>query len=60
MRQMTDAQALVKTVDFQLNIQSNNEGLLEDATLESRWAYNETILIQRENPALPAKDERSD
>jgi hypothetical protein len=48
MRQMTDAQALVKTVDFQLNIQSNNEGLLEDATLESRWAYNETIRLAKQ------------
>jgi len=33
---MTDAQALVKTLDFQLDIQSDNESLLYDATLEAR------------------------
>ena len=33
---MTDAQALVKTLDFQLNIQSDNESLLYDAWLEAR------------------------
>jgi len=45
---MTDSQALVKTLDFQLNIQSDNESLLEDATLESRWAYNETIRLAKQ------------
>ena len=45
---MTDVQTLVKTLDFQLNIQSDNEGLLEDATLESRWAYNETIRLAKQ------------
>jgi len=28
--------SLVKTLDFQLDIQSDNEGLLYDATLEAR------------------------
>jgi putative transposase len=45
---MIDAQALVKTLDFQLDIQSDNEGLLYDATLEARWAYNETIRLAKE------------
>jgi putative transposase len=45
---MTDTQALVKTLDFQLDIQSDNEGLLYDATLESRWAYNETIRLAKQ------------
>ncbi|MFB1066388.1 hypothetical protein [Natrinema sp. H-ect4] len=30
---------LVKTLDFQLDIQSDNEGLLYDATLETRRVY---------------------
>jgi len=45
---MTDSQALVKTLDFQLSIQSDNESLLHDATLESRRVYNETIRIAKE------------
>ncbi len=45
---MTDVQTLVKTLDFQLNIQSDNESLLEDATLESRRAYNETIRLAKQ------------
>jgi IS605 OrfB family transposase len=45
---MTDGRTLVKTLDFQLNIQSDNESLLEDATLESRWAYNETIRLAKQ------------
>ncbi|SNZ15050.1 transposase, IS605 OrfB family, central region [Natronoarchaeum philippinense] len=45
---MTDAQALVKTLDFQLNIQSDNESLLYDATLEARRVYNETIRLAKE------------
>jgi IS605 OrfB family transposase len=45
---MTDAQALVKTLDFQLNIQSDNESLLYDATLEARSVYNETIRLAKE------------
>ena len=44
---MTDAQALVKTLDFQLDIQSGNEGLLYDATLEARSVYNETIRLAK-------------
>ncbi len=38
---MTDSQALVKTLDFQLDIQNDNEGLLYDATVEARSVYNE-------------------
>jgi len=46
---MTDAQALVKTLDFQLNIQSDNESLLyDDATLEARSVYNETIRLAKQ------------
>ncbi|KTG25101.1 RNA-guided endonuclease InsQ/TnpB family protein [Haloferax profundi] len=44
---MTDGKALVKTLDFQLNIQSNNESLLYDACLESRSVYNETIRLAK-------------
>jgi hypothetical protein len=44
---MTDSQALVKTLDFQLNIQSDNESLLHDATLEARSVYNETIRLAK-------------
>ena len=44
---MTDKQALVKTLDFQLNIQSDNESLLYDATLEARSVYNETICLAK-------------
>ncbi|ERH00136.1 MAG: hypothetical protein J07HQX50_01294 [Haloquadratum sp. J07HQX50] len=42
---MTGSQALVKTLDFQLNIQSDSEGLLYDAALEARRVYNETIRL---------------
>ena len=45
---MTDSQTLVKTLDFQLDIQSDNEGLLYDATLEARRVYNETIRLAKE------------
>ena len=45
---MTDAQTLVKTLDFQLDIQSDNESLLYDATLEARSAYNETIRLAKQ------------
>jgi IS605 OrfB family transposase len=48
MERMTDVQTLVKTLNFQLNIQSDNESLLYDATLESRWAYNETIRLAKQ------------
>ena len=40
---------LVKTLDFQLDIQSDNEGLLYDATLEARSVYNETIRLAKES-----------
>jgi putative transposase len=46
---MTDAQALVKTLDFQLDIQSDNESLLYDATLEARSVYNETIRLAKQS-----------
>jgi len=42
------ANPLVKTLDFQLDIQSDNEGLLYDATLEARSVYNETIHLAKE------------
>jgi IS605 OrfB family transposase len=45
---MTSEQSLVKTLDFQLKIQSDNESLLKDATLESRWSYNETIRLAKQ------------
>ncbi|MCG1004103.1 MULTISPECIES: RNA-guided endonuclease TnpB family protein [Halobacterium] len=45
---MTDSQALVKTLDFQLDIQSDNESLLRDATLEARSVYNETIRLAKQ------------
>ncbi|MUW15263.1 IS200/IS605 family element transposase accessory protein TnpB [Halorubrum sp. CBA1125] len=45
---MTGAQALVKTLDFQLDIQSDNESLLYDATLEARSVYNETIRLAKQ------------
>ncbi|MFC6719099.1 RNA-guided endonuclease InsQ/TnpB family protein [Natrialbaceae archaeon GCM10025810] len=43
----TEEPTLVKTLDFQLDIQSDNESLLKDATLEARWAYNETIRLAK-------------
>jgi putative transposase len=55
---MTDAQALVKTVDFQLDIQSGNEGLLKDACLDARRAYNETIRLAKQGAdwdAIPGR-----
>lgn len=45
---MTNEQSLVKTLDFQLNIQSDNEGLLYDACRESRSVYNETIRLAKQ------------
>jgi putative transposase len=45
---MTDAQALVKTLDFQLDIQSDNENLLYDTCLEARSAYNEAIRLAKQ------------
>ena len=45
---MTNSQALVKTLDFQLDIQSDNESLLRDACLESRSVYNKTIRLARD------------
>lgn len=38
-------QALVKTLSFQLEIHNGDERLLEAATLEARWVYNETIRL---------------
>ncbi len=45
---MTREQTLVKTLDFQLDVQSNNESLLHDACLEARGAYNETIQLAKQ------------
>ena len=55
---MTDEQALVKTLDFQLDIQSDNEGLLYDATLEARSVYNETIRLAKQGVDWDAIPER--
>jgi len=44
---MNNSQGLVKTLDFRLDIQSGNEGLLYDATLEARRVYNETSASPR-------------
>jgi IS605 OrfB family transposase len=45
---MTSEQALIKTLDFQLDIRSDNEGLLHDATLEARSVCNDTIRLAKE------------
>jgi len=45
---MTNSQTLVKTLDFQLDIQSDNESLLYDACLEARSAYNQTIRLAKQ------------
>ena len=45
---MNNSQGLVNTLDFQLDIQSDNEGLLYDATLEARRVYNETIRLAKD------------
>lgn len=45
---MTDEMALVKTLDFQLNTQSDNESLLYDACLKARSVYNETIRLAKQ------------
>jgi IS605 OrfB family transposase len=45
---MTTKQALVKTLDFQLDIQSDNESLLYGATLEARSVYNEAIRLAKQ------------
>ena len=55
---MTDEQTLVKTLDFQLDIQSDNESLLYDATLESRSVYNETIRLAKEGVDWDAVPDR--
>ncbi|GGK79453.1 RNA-guided endonuclease InsQ/TnpB family protein [Haloarcula sebkhae] len=46
---MTNTQSLVKTLDFQLNIQSDNEGLLYGACLEARSVYNEAIRLAKQD-----------
>jgi hypothetical protein len=45
---MTDSEALIKRLDFQLNIQSDSEGLLYDATLKARRVYDETIRLAKD------------
>ena len=55
---MTDEQALVKTLDFQLDIQSDNKGLLYDVTLEARSVYNETIRLAKQGVDWDAIPER--
>ncbi|WP_348613161.1 RNA-guided endonuclease InsQ/TnpB family protein [Halobaculum rarum] len=44
---MVESQTLVKTLDFQIDIESDNESLLYDATHESRTAYNEAIRLAK-------------
>ena len=44
---MPSKQALIKTLDFQLEIQSGNENLLYGACIESRRVYNETIRLAK-------------
>jgi IS605 OrfB family transposase len=44
---MPDSLTLVKTLDFQLDVQSDNESLLYDACLEARSVYNETIRLAK-------------
>jgi hypothetical protein len=44
---MADRRDLVKTLDFQLNVHSDNERLLRDATQEARDAYNEAIRLAK-------------
>jgi IS605 OrfB family transposase len=55
---MTDSQALVKTLDFQLEIQNDTESLLNDATLEARRVYNETIRLAKEGVDWDAISDR--
>ncbi|WP_058827156.1 RNA-guided endonuclease TnpB family protein [Haloferax sp. Q22] len=55
---MTDEQALIKTLDFQLDIRSDNESLLHDACLESRSVYNETIRLAKEDEDWDAIPDR--
>jgi len=43
-----NAQSLVKTLDFQLNIQNESEDLLREATFEARNAYNEALRLAKE------------
>jgi putative transposase len=45
---MGDSPDLVKTLDFQLEITSDNEELLREATLEARSVYNESIRLAKE------------
>ena len=55
---MTDGRALVKTLDFQLDILSDNESLLYDACLEARRVYNDTIRLAKEGvdwDAIPGR-----
>ena len=44
---MTSTNTLVKTLDFQLDIQSDNEERLRNATFEARNVYNETIRLAK-------------
>lgn len=46
---MTSEQALVKTLDFQLDIRSDNESLLHDACLEARSVYDGIVLLAKQD-----------
>lgn len=45
---MSDDKELIKTLVFQLTVQSDNEHLLYDAALEARSVYNETIRLAKQ------------
>jgi len=45
---MSDDKTLIKTLTFQLAVESDNERLLYDVTLEARSVYNETIRLAKQ------------
>jgi len=45
---MSGDKTLIKTLTFQLAVESDNERLLYDATLEARSVYNETIRLAKQ------------
>jgi len=45
---MSEDKELIKTLVFQLAVESDNERLLYDATLEARSVYNETIRLAKQ------------
>jgi putative transposase len=53
-----NAQSLVKTLDFQLNIQNESEALLREANFEARNAYNEALRLAKEGIERSSISER--